>query len=200
MELDLIEYLESKNFEIEEIMRFQKKYINKDDKKIIKKMNDIYKIFGYVNITESDVNALILNNIKILDLSDLDILKVSFVWGKTGVLYEACNRQSRLNYNNILRTYLRYIYLNSGKVFNKSPISYNALRMGENEFQNDYQGNINNMSFYPTFENLINVYGKGQNLEEKKEYLEKILLYQTLSWYRDITKKEKEKNNDSRSL
>ena len=82
MELDLIEYLESKNFEIEEIMRFQKKYINKDDEKIIKKMNDIYKIFGYVNITESDVNALILNNIKILDLSDLDILKVSFVGEK----------------------------------------------------------------------------------------------------------------------
>ena len=116
------------------------------------------------------------------------------------MLYEACNRQSGLNYNNTLRTYLRYLYLNSGKVFNKSPISYNALRMGENEFQNDYQGNINNMSFYPTFENLINIYGKGQNLEEKKEYLEKILLYQTLSWYRDIIKKEKEKNNDSRSL
>ena len=75
MELDLIDYLIEKNFDDEQIVRFQKKYLYKDDKDIIKKLNSIYKIFEYANLTEQEINKLISNNFELLGKSDIYIIK-----------------------------------------------------------------------------------------------------------------------------
>ena len=185
MNLGLIEYLESKNFEVEEIIRFQKNFLNREDDGIIRKMDTIYKIFGYANLNE-------------LEKSDIDLIKVAYCWLGTGVISDAANRKVGISYNNPERIYLRNLYLNSGINYNKSPISYRALTMGEAEFQNDYRGPIkeNGKEFYPTYENLIYIYCKGNTIEEKQKYLDELLNNLSIKWYLSCLKKEKEKNKE----
>ena len=198
MELSLIEYLESKHLDVDQIIRFQKRFLNKDDEKIIKKLESTYKIFGYADLNELEINQLISNNILLFKKTDFEIIKAAYTWSRTGVLYDAVDKKNGINYNNPLKVYLRNEYLNSGINYNKSPISYRALTMGEEEFQNDYRGPIkeNGKTFYPTFENLIYIYGKGQTIEEKQKYLEQLLEYSSTLWYLRCLKKEKELKKD----
>lgn len=199
MELCLLDYLESKNFDAEQIIRFQKLYSNKNDAEVIKKMEAIYKIFNYACLADIYINDLILNNIKILNCSDLEIIKICYVWNQTGVLLDSYDKVSGINYNNISRTYLRNAYLNSGICYNKSPISYRVLTMGDKEFQNDYRGSLNNNLFLPSFENLVYIYGKGKTFEEKSENIDELLNTLSLKWYLTCIKKDnkKEKNNEA---
>lgn len=198
MDLDLIEYLEEKNFDVDQIVRFQKHFLNKDEEKIIKKLESIYKIFRYANLNELEINSLISNNLRLLEKSDTNLIKIAYCWLGTGVLSDAANRKTGINYNNPERIYLRNLYLNSGISYNKSPISYRALTMGEAEFQNDYRSPIkeSGKEFYPTYENLIYIFCKGNTIEEKQKYFDKLLNNLSINWYFSCLKKEKEKNKD----
>ena len=52
MELSLIEYLENKGFEAEEIVMLERKSMENDSYTNIKKYESIYKIFEFANITD----------------------------------------------------------------------------------------------------------------------------------------------------
>lgn len=200
MGLDLIEYLESKSFEVDEIIKIQKKINGKDDEAIIKKMESIYKVFGYAGLPVLTINSLIVSNLRLLTKSDTDIIKIAFSWLNTGVLEDAAIRKQGINCDNYVRTYLRNIYLNSGINFLKSPISYNAFRMGDIEFEEDYRGSINGESFRPSFENLVAIYGKGKSPEEKKQYIEEALSGMAIRWFMIELRKEKVKSDNGKSI
>lgn len=200
MELNLIEYLESKNFEIEEIAKLEEKYVKDDAFGNIKKYESIYKIFSFTNITNYEINKIIINNPSLLLKSDSELIKIAYVWNGTSLLSAAALRKRGLNSDNVNRTYLRNLYLNTNIKYNDSPISYNALIMGDLEFQKDYMGYIENRPFYPSYENMIIVYGKGESLEQKTESINSFLRVQSLKWYCDKLKKVKEKNNGRGSL
>ena len=85
MELSLIEYLENKGFEAEEIVMLERKSMENDSYTNIKKYESIYKIFEFTNITDYTINKLIVNNPGLLNKSDLEIIKIAYVWNKTGV-------------------------------------------------------------------------------------------------------------------
>ena len=200
MELNLIEYLESKNFEIEEIAKLEERYVKNDAFGNIKKYESIYKIFSFTNITNYEINKLIVNNPGLLLKSDSELIKIAYVWNNTSLLSDAALRKRGLNSDYINRTYLRNIYLNSNIKYNDSPISYNALIKGDESFQNDYMGYIDSKPFYPSYENMIVVYGKGSTMEQKAEYINSVLTRQSLKWYCDELKKVKEKDNGRGSL
>lgn len=200
MDLDLIEYLESKNFEVEEIIRFQKNLRGKKDENIIKKMESIYKVFGYAGLPDLTINSLIVNNPGLLYRTDTEIIKIAFSWLDTGILDDAATRKQGINCENCTRTYSRNLYLNSGINFLKSPISYNAFKMGDTEFREDYIGVFNDKMFNPSFENLIIIYGKGKTIDEKKQYIEKMLSNMSLKWYMGELRKEKEKKDNGISI
>ncbi len=201
MELNFIEYLENKNFDADEIVKLEKFFVNKKFtcEQIIEKMDAIYKIFGYATLSNLDINKLILNNTNVLFKSDYEIISIAYTWLETGLIQEAASKTS-IYADNYVRTYLRNIYLNSGINVLRSPISYNALRMGDVEFSQDYHGQIDLNSIMPTFENLINLYGKGNTYDEKYNYVKSIINLSALKWYIGNYKKEKYKKDEQRSI
>ena len=110
MKLSLIEYLENKGFEVEEIVMLERKSMEKDSYANIKKYESIYKIFGFANITDYTINKLIVNNPGLLNKSDLEIIKIAYVWNKTGVLFDVEDKKRGINAENINRTFLRNEY------------------------------------------------------------------------------------------
>ena len=64
MTLNFIEYLESKYFDTDEILFLQKKALSSktEDVDLMKKMESIYKIFGFAGLPMTTVNKLIINN------------------------------------------------------------------------------------------------------------------------------------------
>ena len=203
MNLGLIEYLEGKNFDVEEIVALQKNNYNRKttDEEIIKKMDAIYKVFGYADLPQLLINKLIINNMGLLDKPDHEILNIAYTWMLTGLLSDAATRKKGLIYNFYLRTYLRNQYLNSGINYNKSPISYNALVMGDDAFSSDYRGDLyKNIEIRPNFESLAKLYFRDEDFEKNKEKLEYHVSVSALGWYFKCLKKEKEKNNYGRTI
>lgn len=202
MTLNFIEYLENKNFEAEEIILLQRSYVNSamDDEKIIKKMEAIYKVFAFAGIPELKINQLIFNNPGLLKKSDHDLIGVAYVWGQTGLLPDLVDKKRSLQATNYLRIFLRDTYLNSGIRSKGSPISYNALTMNDYEFASDYRGILNGQLFSPSYETLIDLYGKGNDLEEKEAYIDSLVGVSSIKWYMDCLKREKLRNNERKLI
>lgn len=202
MELYLIDYLEQRNFDVEEILLFQRRLIHKntDDAKLIKKMDVIYKVFKCAGLTNLAINKLIANNLKLLYKSDHELINIAYAWKETGVLVDAVERKDGINSDNPLRTYLRNLYLNSHINSRNTPISYDALRKGDSEFVKDQSGLLNGIDFAPAFENLIQLYGEGSTYEEKQRYLESVLSTSALTWYLECLKLERQKANNGKSI
>lgn len=201
MELGLIEYLEGKNFDAEQIYVLQRKFmrLNIDEEKMIKKLNSIYKVFEFAGLPDIVINDLIINNISILKKTDHDLINIAYVWIQNGLLSDAASINKGLCINNNLRTYLRNLYLNSGIQYLRSPISHFAMSTDDVDFARDHTGHLtkgNPEEFIPTFENLVNLYGKGSNYEEKLEYLQSLVSVSALNWYLNCLKKEKEKKKE----
>ena len=200
MELSLIEYLENKGFEAEEIVMLERKSMENDSYTNIKKYESIYKIFEFANITDYTINKLIVNNPGLLNKSDLEIIKIAYVWNKTGVLFDVEDKKRSINAENINRTFLRNEYLNTSIRMKNSPISFNALVMGEKNFQDDYFGFLNGKSFYPSYENLLSLWFKDDGINSKEKHLNEYLSQTSLKWYLDLLRKKKEMQNGSRSI
>lgn len=200
MELSLIEYLENKGFEAEEIVMLERKSMENDSYTNIKKYESIYKIFEFANITDYTINKLIVNNPGLLNKSDLEIIKIAYVWNKTGVLFDVEDKKRSINAENINRTFLRNEYLNTFIRMKNSPISFNALVMGEKNFQDDYFGFLNGKSFYPSYENLLSLWFKDDGIKSKEKHLNEYLSQTSLKWYLDLLRKKKEMQNGSRSI
>lgn len=200
MELSLIEYLENKGFEAEEIVMLERKSMENDSYTNIKKYESIYKIFEFANITDYTINKLIVNNPGLLNKSDLEIIKIAYVWNKTGVLFDVEDKKRSINAENINRTFLRNEYLNTTIRMKNSPISFNALVMGEKNFQDDYFGFLNGKSFYPSYENLLSLWFKDDGIKSKEKHLNEYLSQTSLKWYLDLLRKKKEMQNGSRSI
>ena len=200
MELSLIEYLENKGFEAEEIVMLERKSMENDSYTNIKKYESIYKIFEFANITDYTINKLIVNNPGLLNKSDLEIIKIAYVWNKTGVLFDVEDKKRSINEENINRTFLRNEYLNTSIRMKNSPISFNALVMGEKNFQDDYFGFLNGKSFYPSYENLLSLWFKDDGIKSKEKHLNEYLSQTSLKWYLDLLRKKKEMQNGSRSI
>ena len=200
MELSLIEYLENKGFEAEEIVMLERKSMENDSYTNIKKYESIYKIFEFANITDYTINKLIVNNPGLLNKSDLEIIKIAYVWNKTGVLFDVEDKKRSINAENINRTFLRNEYLNTSIRMKNSPISFNALVMGEKNFQDDYFGFLNRKSFYPSYENLLSLWFKDDGIKSKEKHLNEYLSQTSLKWYLDLLRKKKEMQNGSRSI
>ena len=200
MELSLIEYLENKGFEAEEIVMLERKSMENDSYTNIKKYESIYKIFEFANITDYTINKLIVNNPGLLNKSDLEIIKIAYVWNKTGVLFDVEDKKRSINAENINRTFLRNEYLNTSIRMKNSPISFNALVMGEKNFQDDYFGFLNGKSFYPSYENLLSLWFKDDGIKSKEKHLNEYLSQSSLKWYLDLLRKKKEMQNGSRSI
>lgn len=81
-----------------------------------------------------------------------------------------------------------------------SPISFNALVMGEKNFQDDYFGFLNGKSFYPSYENLLSLWFKDDGIKSKEKHLNEYLSQTSLKWYLDLLRKKKEMQNGSRSI
>lgn len=200
MELSLIEYLENKGFEAEEIVMLERKSMENDSYTNIKKYESIYMIFEFANITDYTINKLIVNNPGLLNKSDLEIIKIAYVWNKTGVLFDVEDKKRSINAENINRTFLRNEYLNTSIRMKNSPISFNALVMGEKNFQDDYFGFLNGKSFYPSYENLLSLWFKDDGIKSKEKHLNEYLSQTSLKWYLDLLRKKKEMQNGSRSI
>ena len=203
MELSLIEYLENKGFEAEEIVMLERKSMENDSYTNIKKYESIYKIFEFANITDYTINKLIVNNPGLLNKSDLEIIKIAYVWNKTGVLFDVEDKKRSINAENINRTFLRNEYLNTSIRMKNSPISFNALVMGDKNFQDDYFGFLNGKSFYPSYENLLSLWFKDveiKGIKNKEKHLNEYLSQTSLKWYLDLLRKKKEMQNGSRSI
>ena len=200
MELSLIEYLENKGFEAEEIVMLERKSMENDSYTNIKKYESIYKIFEFANITDYTINKLIVNNPGLLNKSDLEIIKIAYVWNKAGVLFDVEDKKRSINAENINRTFLRNEYLNTSIRMKNSPISFNALVMGEKNFQDDYFGFLNGKSFYPSYENLLSLWFKDDGIKSKEKHLNEYLSQTSLKWYLDLLRKKKEMQNGSRSI
>lgn len=200
MELSLIEYLENKGFEAEEIVMLERKSMENDSYTNIKKYESIYKIFEFANITDYTINKLIVNNPGLLNKSDLEIIKIAYVWNKTGVLFDVEDKKRSINAENINRTFLRNEYLNTSIRMKNSPISFNALVMGEKNFQDDYFVFLNGKSFYPSYENLLSLWFKDDGIKSKEKHLNEYLSQTSLKWYLDLLRKKKEMQNGSRSI
>lgn len=200
MELSLIEYLENKGFEAEEIVMLERKSMENDSYTNIKKYESIYKIFEFANITDYTINKLIVNNPGLLNKSDLEIIKIAYVWNKTGVLFDVEDKKRSINAENINRTFLRNEYLNTSIRMKNSPISFNALVMGDKNFQDDYFGFLNGKSFYPSYENLLSLWFKDDGIQNKEKHLNEYLSQTSLKWYLDLLRKKKEMQNGSRSI
>ena len=200
MELSLIEYLENKGFEAEEIVMLERKSMENDSYTNIKKYESIYKIFEFANITDYTINKLIVNNPGLLNKSDLEIIKIAYVWNKTGVLFDVEDKKRSINAENINRTFLSNEYLNTSIRMKNSPISFNALVMGEKNFQDDYFGFLNGKSFYPSYENLLSLWFKDDGIKSKEKHLNEYLSQTSLKWYLDLLRKKKEMQNGSRSI
>lgn len=200
MELSLIEYLENKGFEAEEIVMLERKSMENDSYTNIKKYESIYKIFEFANITDYTINKLIVNNPGLLNKSDLEIIKIAYVWNKTGVLFDVEDKKRSINAENINRTFLRNEYLNTSIRMKNSPISFNALVMGEKNFQDDYFGFLSGKSFYPSYENLLSLWFKDDGIKSKEKHLNEYLSQTSLKWYLDLLRKKKEMQNGSRSI
>ena len=195
MELSLIEYLENKGFEVEEIVMLERKSMGNDSYANIKKYESIYKIFGFANITDYTIN-----NPGLLNKSDLEIKKIAYVWNKTGVLFDVEDKKRGINAENINRTFLRNEYLNTSIRMKDSPISFNALVTSEKNFQDDYFGFLNGKSFYPSYENLLSLWFKDEGIKNKEKHLNEYLSQTSLKWYLDLLRKKKEMQNGSRSI
>lgn len=202
MELDLIEFLEEKNFTDEDIYFFQKKLTLSDEKNnaLLKKIKAIYKIFGIFGLHDNLINALVINNYNIVKKSDQEIMNIAYVWASTGLLDEICEKTRGLNAENYVRTYLRNKYLNSELNKKGSIISHNALTVGDNEFQNIYYVQINGTSFYPTYENLVSIYGRGDTYHVKEEMIKKAISIEALSYYRKEFNRRKNKGDSIGSV
>ena len=200
MELSLIEYLENKGYEVEEIVMLERKSMENDSYANIKKYESIYKIFEFTNITDYTINKLIVNNPGLLNKSDLEIIKIAYVWNKTGVLFDVEDKKRGINAENINRTFLRNEYLNTSIRTKGSPISFSALVMGEKAFMDDYFGFLNGKSFYPSYENLLSLWFKDEGIENKEKHLNEYLSQTSLKWYLDLLRKKKEMQNGSKSI
>jgi len=200
MDLELIEYLETKNFNIEEIRLFQNKLLNNSSNVGVKKFESIYKIFGFANLDSTTINELIVNNPGLLTKTDSEIINIAYSWLDTNLLSEAAERKKGIIHKMYIRTYLRNLYLNSDIKHYGQQISYNVLTLGDEDFAITYIGKINNIEFYPNYENLINIYGRGNNFEEKQNYIKDIISNLSLKWFFDCLKKEKEKQNEAKSI
>ncbi len=186
---EVIDYLESKNFSIEEIRSLtfiiEQASINND---IIKRFESIYKIFNYAGLGESNINNLILGNKRILFLSDRDIIKFAYVWYQTGVLHDATLTPSTLKINKTLRTYLRNMYFNSGMYYVTTVITYHMMIKGEFSFVKEHR---------ISYENLIEMFGNGENLEEKENDLENRLSSEAIKWQMDMIRSQGKNNGRS---
>lgn len=197
MELSLIEYLESKNFDAEQICVLQKKFmmLSVDEEKMIKKIESIYKVFEFAELPDIVINDLLINNISLLKMQGNEILEIAYVWFQNGLLSDAASKKKGLCINNNLRTYLRALYLNSGIQQLRSPISYYSMRADDADFARDHYGYIDNdtsKSIEPFFENLVSYFGKGNNYEEKLEYLQTLVRVKALKWYLNCLEKERQ--------
>lgn len=200
MELSLIEYLENKNFDVYAIRKLEERFLNSDSEKIIKKFESIYKIFNYANLDGITINELIVNNPGLLTKTDSEIINIAYSWLDTGVLSDAAERKRGIIAEKYERTYLRNLYLNTNIRSSKSSISYNSLVIGDGEFGDTYKGIVNNISFFPTYENLVYIYGKGNNLEEKENYIKSVISNLALKWFCDCLKKDREKQNENKPV
>lgn len=202
MTLNFIEYLENKNFEVDEIILLQKTYARSslDEDKMIKKMDAIYKVFMFAGLSELQVNELICNNPGLLQKSDHELIEIAYVWGQTGLLPDLTKKNRGLQTTNCLRIFLRNSYLNSGIRPRKSTISHNTLTMFDERFLNDYEGLLNGEIFSPSFEALIDIFGKGNSFDEKREYIDSLVSASSLKWYLDCLKKEKLKENERKLI
>ena len=201
MKSSLIEYLESKNYDASEIAYFQRKvWMMENQESIIDRFNSLYKILKYTDLTDEEKRLLIINNSSLLQKSDLELIAIVYTWVQTGIFKEAAIRKSGIKYNMYVRVYLRNLYLHSKHNFKNSPISYNALIMGDEEFTMDYCHVENGKGFYPSYENLICVYGKGYLFDDKKQYIEDYITRISLKWFKECLSKNKENNNANRSI
>lgn len=200
MDLELIEYLENKNFDVDDIRLLQKKITINSSDITIKKFESIYKIFGYANLGDLTINLLIVNNPGLLTKTDSELITIAYSWLDTYLLSEAAERKRGILHELYDRTYLRNIYLNSNIKNYTRQISYNTLILGDGEFSEIYRGTINNATFYPTYENLVSIYGKGNSFEEKKEYIINLINSLAIKWFLDCLRKDKEKQNENRSI
>ncbi len=199
MDLSLIEYLESRNFDSEEIILFQKIYGSEkiDDNLIIKKMEAIYRVFSFANLPTLKINELIINNRGILGKTDHELINIAYIWNQTGLLCDAVDAKKALGIRNYSRIFLRYNYLISGIKALLHNVSCYSLLISDDDFISNYKGLYNGKSFIPSFENLIDLYGKGNTYEEKVEYINSLISSLSLRWYLDCLKKEK-LNKDER--
>lgn len=200
MELGLIEYLENKNFDVDSIRKLEERFLNSDSEKIIKKFESIYKIFGYANLDGITINSLIVNNPGLLTKTDSEIINIAYSWLDTNLLSDAAERKRGILHERYDRTYLRNLYLNSDIKYYGQQMSFNVLTSSDDDFGITYRGQINNVEFYPTYKNLIYIYGKGNNLEEKQKYIKSVISNLALKWFCDCLKKDKEKQNENKPL
>lgn len=197
----MIEYLESRNFDGEEIAELQNFFVRKtviDD--IEKKMEEIYKVFRYAGLTETETNEIILKNKTLLIKNAHDLINIAYVWMETGVLKdESTLHRGRLELTNYLKVYLRNLYLNSGINYLKSPVTYHALTVYEKRFSEDYMGYLGKITINPYYEVLVQLYGKGNTLKEKEKYLKLKVSNEALKWFFSCLKKERG-NQNGRSI
>ena len=198
MEKGIIEVLEEYGFEKDEIGSIQKKqWIMENQERIIKKIESIYTILNFTDISNDEKKSFILNNISVLLKSNIEIIQVIYTWNNAGILGEAASRKRGMNCSMTTRTYLRNLYLNSKYNYRNAPVSYNALIMGDNEFSCDYACQLKNKKdFCPTYENLIYIYGVGDTFDERLEYIEDHIVKVSLKWFRDSLKKYRDNSNN----
>ena len=155
MELNLIEYLESKNFEIEEIAKLEEKYVKNEAFGNIKKYESIYKIFSFTDITNYEINKLIINNLGLLLKSDSELIKIAYVWNGTFLLSDAALRKRGLNSDNVNRTYLRNLYLNSNIKYNDSRIDIENMNEEAMCLLDEDKFSVQIESFMKQIENIL---------------------------------------------
>lgn len=191
MEENYIELLESLQLENDEIGTIQKAIVDHHiEDAAYKQISTIIKLFRMCAVSDNVIGKLIYKNLSMLTMSHRDLLKVVYVWGLTGTLYSIENRY-RLRISQLNRTYLRYLYLNSGNRYKTTPVSYDALISGEERFISMHHGNINKVPFEPNYEGLLEYYVPGNlSLEEKEEEISSILSRKALSWYLENLKEK----------
>lgn len=194
-----IELLESKGFEDDSIAKIQNFFVRhesrfSEDKDIYNLLNDIFIIFQNCGCSNCNIEQIINNNTNMLLAKKETLIKSAYVWNRAGVL-NIMNSDGCIKINDYKNIFLRILFLESSIKRNQSPISYNALKMSNDEFALDYHSTLPNSKeiFYPYYENLIKVFIKdGSTTEEKEAILERFLTNKSILWWSSILKKEKE--------
>lgn len=196
MENNYIELLETLQLENNEIGAIQKFIVDHNmEDAAYKQIEAIIRLFRMCDVTDNVIGKFIYKNLSMLIMSHRDLLRVAYVWDMTGTLYSIENRYL-LRISQINRTYLRYLYLISGNRYKMPTISYDTLISGEERFVVKQPGEINNIHFQASYENLLDYYIPGDmTLEEKEEKLSSNLSIKSLSWYKNKLFQEKNRIN-----